>query len=145
MDRDETSWTTDWHSFVASVGAAFDAGLDDSAVTERFAGQTVTWVGRVSEKRLNGENPGIQLDMPVAHVELSDGRRSTVDYLFLHLAEQDVESWRNVETGATVRFNASITHGNGPFPGIQWSDLDEKRGVILIATENATFLESVNA
>lgn len=144
MSNGKSSWTTDWKMFIEAVSESFNEGLDEIAVTRRFAGQPVTWGGKVVEKRLDQEDPGIRLGMPPVKFTLSDGRHAVVNYLFLQLRKQDVDSWRNVKTGDTVQFITQIRSGIGPFPGIEWSGLAGKEGLVLLATDGARLVGTVN-
>ena len=138
IDNRRQQWKRDWHIFVQCVGAAFDEGLDSIAVTKRFCGETVTWSGKLVETRLDDEeSPGVQFEMPSVTIRLSDGRTSIVDYLFLQLKKEEVGLWRNIRIGRTVGFHTRIKSAIGPFPGITWLALDERRGVITFSTDGA--------
>ena len=132
--RSELGWKNNWELFVKSVGASFDQGLDDEAVTDLYAGQSVEWTGTIAEIRLD-DRPGIQLNMPLVEVERANGQAARVDYLFLRLKDSDVEFWRHVVLGTTLRFTTQIRRAVGPFPGVRWSDLEDRRGIIMFATD----------
>ncbi len=137
-------WKSDWKSFVDAVGEAYSEGLDDAAVTARFMQQPVTWLGKVTDKRLD-DDPGVEMEMETVEVALADGRRSTVNYLFAKMSQSDAMSWKSVENGTLVKFSTTIAKGHAPFSGIQWSELDESRGVVLLATENSALVDVVEA
>lgn len=131
------NWTIDWESFVRSVGDLFNQGLDNRTVTEQFAGTPVVWTGRVAEKRFDTDRPGVQMEMQPIEVKLPGGRVAIVDYLFLTLNDGDMPLWNDVKVGTPLRFTTRIRKASGPFTGVSWSDLDERRGVVLFLTEGA--------
>ena len=135
------TWKDDWECFVREVADLFGRGLDDAAVTARFAGSRVVWKGKVTGKRLGMSRPGVQMEMPAVNVVLPDGRCSTVDFLFLSVGENQLESWNTPSVGQTVSFSTVIRQSNGLLPGVRWSTLDEKRGVILFLTDDAVLLD----
>jgi hypothetical protein len=133
----EMAWTNDWETFVNDVGELFRRGLDNNMVSERFAGKRVVWKGTVAGKRLGIARPGIQMTMPAVNIDFPDGKRVTVDFLFLTLRAEDLQFWLDTEVGATLRFATQIRRSSGPFPGIECSRLDEDGGVILFLTDGA--------
>ena len=129
------NWKTDWKTFIESVAKDFDAGHSDEEVTSIYAGHDVLWTGTINDKELDDKDmPGMVMDMPAVKVELKDGRSSKVDYLYLHLEKSQVDSWRKLKVGSRVTFRTQIISATGPFAGISWSPLDQKRGVILLST-----------
>jgi hypothetical protein len=138
--NDKLEWNEDWESFVRRVGQSFDRGLDNRAVTELFAGRQVIWVGKVTGKRLDGDRPGIKLQMPLVVFEMSDGKRGSVDYLFVHLNAEDIASWEGIELGSSVRFQTAIDGANGIFPGIRWVNFKNNRGTIMLGAHGAVAL-----
>lgn len=136
--NDPKTWMNDWATFVRSVGSLFGDGLDDSAVTARFAGKAVTWTGKLIEKRFHKDRAGVQMEMPKVNLTLPDGRFATVDYLFLKLKEDEIEQWRNVPEGSSVRFTTQISQWLGLFPAIRWdSDEGDNEGVVMFSTDGA--------
>lgn len=135
------TWSNDWEAFVRVVCDLYGLGLKDADITQQFAGKPVVWAGEVAEKRvgrrLGIDRPGVQMDMPAVSVDLSDGRHVEVDYLFLTLKEGELPLWKDIETGTTIRFATQIRQASGPFPGIEWTDLDDRRGLVTFLTDGA--------
>jgi len=140
VQTNKPNWNEDWEAFVRSVGQSFDHGLDDRAVTRLYSGRPAIWTGKVTRLRLDGDRPGVQLEMPLIEFDFSDGRRGRVDYLFLHLVPEDVQSWKQVVVGAAVRFQTSINGAEGIFPGIRWCDFDDNRGTVMFGTTGGILL-----
>lgn len=137
------TWRNDWLTFLETVKELYDRGFTDDAVSDFFGEKEVRWVGRVQEQRADEEMPGVQLAMTPGLIELSDGRFSAVDYLFLNLDPADRKAWRRINTGESVRFTATLVNESGPFTGISWSDLGDGKGLLLIGTENGKLVEVV--
>lgn len=131
-------WTEDWRCFIQSIAADFCAGLNEQTVTARYAGRPATWVGDLADARLIDVRPGVQMTMPAISVMLPGDKKASVDYLFLHLRDEDVPQWRDIPLGRKVRFTTRIKGPTGPFPGIRWVDVGNNVGVISIGTDGAT-------
>jgi hypothetical protein len=136
-------WQSDWGAFIRDVASYFDRGSSDVEVSQVFGGRPVCWVGKVSEKQLDDELPSVTMDMPPIDVKLSDGRFTTADYLFLRVSNTEVNAWRSVPGGSTVRFTAMIGIGKGPFPAISWAKLSSQKGFIAIEANQAASLQSI--
>ncbi len=131
------TWMNDWETFIIGVGDLFCRGLDDRAVSARFAGKRVVWTGILFEKSFGPSTFGVQMDMPTVSVELPDGFRAEVNYLNLTLRGDDVLLWQDVQIGTTVKFATQISQWLGPFAPIRWWDADDKVGVIEFSTDGA--------
>ncbi len=135
----QAQWQSDWQTFVEQVGRDFGKGMSEAKVSQRYTGKPVTWVGIVRDKQSNEFSNGVGFEMPSCKVSLPDGRWSVVDYLFVNV-DRAYAGWKKVPLGAAVRFRA-ILDGNGPFPAIQWSSLESKKGVILLGAKCGELLE----
>jgi hypothetical protein len=137
------SWTDSWEIFVRSVGDLFAQGFDSATVTNKFAGHDVLWTGRVAAKRQHMNSFGIAMSMPLVEINLPDGRIAKVDYLFLSVRSEQVAAWSSVEVGANLSFATRIRASSDPFLGIEWSNLDASRGLILFRTDGAIPVKAV--
>jgi hypothetical protein len=137
------TWENDWEMFIKALAVAFGKGGSDSDVTSIYADKKVTWVGQVAECNLGNQHPGIQLTMPAVEVRLTDGRYTTADYLYLFVT--NVAEWQKVSVGQVVRFDATIQKGNKVFPGIQWSDLGDKKGYFALTLGDGRFVDYIRA
>ena len=139
MQNVTANWREDWQAFVRLAAESFSQGMDERAVTQLYGGKPATWTGVIAGKRLNGDRPGIKMRMPVVSFDLSDGRRVTVNHLFLHLRPENVASWQDPEIGSTVRFQTLI-EADGIFPGIQWLDTEDNCATLLFGTKGGIAL-----
>jgi len=133
-------WHADWTSFVKAVVSDFDSGKSDEVVSAIYCDKKVTWTGIVTKKSIDEGSPGIQLDMPEVKIGLGNDRVAVINYLYINLNPSNVESWKGVSSGASVKFCTTILKGKGPFPGLQWSEY-ENEGCVLIGTKDSTLVE----
>ncbi len=128
---------SDWETFIKSIGELFGRDLDDCDVTAQYAGKRVVSTGKLAEKRFRPDRAGVQMDMPAVRIDLPDGRYAKVDYLFLKLRNEDVQSWRMIPEGKTLRFETQIAQMIGPLPAIRWLDASDGKGIIMFSTDGA--------
>jgi len=143
MMEEQTNWKTDWAQFVHAVADDIGNGMSSIDVTDKYCDQPVEWTGTISSIRFD-DDPAVNLQMPPIRVDMPDGRYGVVDYLNLVIGEENVNSWRSVTPGMTVRFRTSVRKGGGPFPGLEWADLGDKEGYVSVGTNESSLVKIVD-
>ena len=132
-------WLTNWGKFVEEVARCFTDGMDNDQLTERFAGNEVTWSGKIRNVELGQEYAnGIALDMPDIKIRLLDGRLLIANYVFLLVEPTQQESWNKLLPGQAVTFKATIKKPDSIFPEVQVSvSSNDPEVILMLGMENA--------
>lgn len=116
-----------------SVASMLRAGRDESSISTEFSGALVSWKGKVLEKKLHEEYAqGVSLEMSPGIVALDQGKVLRGDYLFVNVSNEHIDEWRDTPVGTEVVFTAKVTKAAGPFPEIQFSEIEGEPELILM-------------
>ena len=122
-----------WAEFMGCIASMLRAGHDESSLSSEFCGASVTWEGKVLEKRLDEDYArGVSLAMSPGIVALDHGKVLRGDYLFVNVSAGHGDEWRNIDVGAEIVFTARISSEGGPFPDIHVSEMEGCSELVLM-------------
>lgn len=65
-------------------------------------------------------------------IRLANDRLLRADYMFLNIDADCAHAWKKCKAGDEVRFRATIATSIGPFPAVQFSELDGDPEIVLM-------------
>jgi len=130
-------WSNNWYVFIEEVGRLIKYDETTETLSKIFAGKTVRWSGVVDEIDLDEMAPGVDVDMPLANIELNDGTRINISGLHLPIDDNYIMEWQKVNPGDLIDFEATLGRGDAPFPPIELQELCTGRKLLRIRVNNA--------
>lgn len=147
MGEAQTTWKSDWRTFVSEIANRFSQGDSEKVLTDSYGGNVVRWSGVVLESNLDSEIArGVELQLPEFRLPTRDGLTLVAGYVALFVNEKTARSWSDVRPGDVVEFECMLGKGHGPFPGVQIAVFDEDNECVLKPyLENATLVRKMKS
>ena len=128
-----------WKNFIASIISLYGKGFNDEKISAEFADSEVVWRGEVDDVKVNEEYaPGVAINMHPELFKINEARNLRADYLFLNVADDKKQLWKNIKKGEKITFRAVIAKSPGPFSAVQLSiDEDDPEVLLMLGLYDA--------
>lgn len=130
-------WQDNWEVFVDAVADSLRSGATPEALARHFGGKKVRWTGVLDEKNIDELAALVGIALPEKHLDLGQGRMTTLDGVSLPLATHYVADWNKLEVGTPVTFTATLGSATSTFPPIELKHLKSGRCVVMIRLTDA--------
>ena len=122
-----------WNDLIHEISKLYVSGKTEAQISFKLAGATLIDSGNIERVETDSSlaSPFIQVNMQAVTVPLKN-KLIVGNFLTLNFSHLDKKNADEYKKGMPIKFKTSIIEANGPFPGVEISEFDDEKEILIM-------------